>query len=331
MKIKLLNSISSQEWDSFCSHPVQSYAWGESRIKNGEKIERLGVYSADTLVGVLLLIDVPILKSSFRRGYIARSHLLSTEVCDALQEYGKGKYTCITIEPDIFVDEKIILPTQLVPTLFTRYTKWSPFIDLTLPYAEIEKKFSPTVRNQSRYAEKNGVTVVHGVTDQLFEDFFTVFDITRKRQHFVGHPKSYYRNVFDSLKENNSIRVFVAYKDSVPCAGACVLVFKNSAYYVYAGSLGNSAVRGTMNYFISSIIQWCQSSNLSVLDLFGSLAPHDTSNHPWQGYTQFKKSFGPVFKEYIGGYDIVIDKPVYTVLLFLFKVREKLTFMRKRL
>ena len=63
---------------------------------------------------------------------------------------------------------------------------------------------------------------------------------------------------------------------------------------------------------------------LKFFDFWG-IAPDDApSDHPWAGFTRFKKSFGGFAKDYSGTYDYILNKPKYSLYKKLRKINHKL-------
>ena len=63
---------------------------------------------------------------------------------------------------------------------------------------------------------------------------------------------------------------------------------------------------------------------LKYFDFWG-IAPEDAGkDHPWAGFTRFKKSFGGFEKTYSGTYDLVLNKPKYSLYKKLRIVNHKL-------
>jgi peptidoglycan pentaglycine glycine transferase (the first glycine) len=56
-------------------------------------------------------------------------------------------------------------------------------------------------------------------------------------------------------------------------------------------------------------------------DMFGSLPPTYDSNDPWAGFTRFKEGYGTEFFEFMGTYDLIVNKPLYTIYGVLNTVR----------
>jgi lipid II:glycine glycyltransferase (peptidoglycan interpeptide bridge formation enzyme) len=59
-------------------------------------------------------------------------------------------------------------------------------------------------------------------------------------------------------------------------------------------------------------IKWGKKHNLKVFDLWG--------REPGKGFTKFKEGYNPRIVEFIGTWDLVIDKPMY----YLYKTLDSL-------
>ncbi len=329
--IKKIEHISREAWDENVDFFTQSFAWAESRKALGHPILELGIYKDGICISCILVVLKKIPHTTYVVGNIFRGDLYDEHVYEALKTFGRENNICaFTFEPNIFEEEGGVVSEVLVKTNRYQFAIWSPFIDLTQRYKDIEGAFSKTVRNETRLALKNEITIEQGVSDKLFSDFVKLTTSNIARKQYVGYTQEYYRAVFEALKKEDQVRLFVAYdaqKNSV--ASAMVFVFKGTVTYAYGGSLGRNTPKGAMYLLITSIIKRAQTEGCHTFDLFGSLDPAFTGEHSWKGFTQFKKSFGPVFKKYIGAYDLIVIPYVYYLYTILITLKRALTFVRK--
>lgn len=71
------------------------------------------------------------------------------------------------------------------------------------------------------------------------------------------------------------------------------------------------------------LIKQAREKGLKCFDFWG-IAPEDApENHPWANFTRFKKTFHGVQKEYLGTYDIPVDKMKYEIYQTLRKLNRK--------
>jgi lipid II:glycine glycyltransferase (peptidoglycan interpeptide bridge formation enzyme) len=332
LSIHIIDTIEQKKWDAGLPSFLQSYAWGESRTLVGQRILRL-VIKHNTQPSIHLLVVLKqIPYTSWSMAYIFRAPYLEKNVLVALKKFGR-KHSIAT-----FVFEPHILKKDMPPcNLLTRnpypsIAQWTPVIDLTQPYSEIERKFTKTVRNEIRYAEKNNGIIVHGQEQNLLEDFLFLFTSTHTRKHYTGYTQEYLTTVFNTLQKYNQIQIFVGYdQNSKPVSAACIVQFGDTLTYTYAGSLGNKTPRGMMYLLVASIIKYGQQYEYKTFDLFGAISPQFIGDHPWKGFTQFKKSFGPVFIEYAGAYNLVIHRPLHVLYVVIKMITKNISKFSARL
>ena len=66
-------------------------------------------------------------------------------------------------------------------------------------------------------------------------------------------------------------------------------------------------------------------------DMWGSLAPNYDPNNSWSGFTRFKEGYGTKFTEFIGSFDLVINKNAYNFYNLIYQLREKYLKIRSLL
>lgn len=109
--------------------------------------------------------------------------------------------------------------------------------------------------------------------------------------------------------------------DGIIVSGAITLLFGKMAWYLYGAS--DNIYRNLMpNYLIQwEMIRWAKANGATVYDfrgISGDLSPE----HHLYGLYRFKKGFNGEFTEFIGEFDLIINKPLYyawEVLLPKFK------------
>lgn len=333
-EIKVIDTIEEKVWDSFVDNPMQSFAWGESRKALGTELVRFGVYHENVLVNVFHMTLHGTSRISYKVGYIARSFLPDNFVCQCIKNYAKdNKIIFVKWEPNVFkLELKENISNLLKRTSKENFARWTQILDLSQNTEAIFGNFSKTVRRDIRFGEKNGLSVVSGITTELYKDFEELFFKTTTRQKFSGHSEKYHKEVFTHMSQSEHSKIFVVYdQDRKAIAASEVFFFNKKAYYVYAGSLGKSTPVGAMYILVWAIIQYAKTNNYSHLDFWGSLPPVHSPQNPWAGFTKFKKAFSGEFREYVGSYDLVVYPFLYKGFNFLFTMRKTLTFLRKKI
>ena len=115
--------------------------------------------------------------------------------------------------------------------------------------------------------------------------------------------------MYDELGDD--IRLYMAYYEDKPIAGTLAINYGDKVWYLYGAS--SNAYRNVMpNYLLQwEMIKWAIASGSRVYDFRGVSGDIDESN-PLYGLYRFKKGFNGELTEFLGEYDLVLNKPVKT-------------------
>lgn len=315
ISIKEINN--KKVWEEFVlSQPInsffQSWAWGEVEKAIGYKIWKVGICDDDNLVGACQVVKVTARRGSFlhlRHGPIFETW--KAQYFDALINYLKKKAqeekvwfirTSPLIEKnqrnqDFFKNRgfrSAPIPGQ------DAETAW--ILDVTLSEEELLSGMRKTTRYLIRKAEKLGVEVVEGKTENDFNVFFQLYQETAKRQAFVPHQGI--RQEWEILGRQNLARLFLAECQGKTLASALIVFYGNQAIYHHSGSLETDIPA-------SQALLWqaiCQAKKMgkTVFNFWG-IAPAGKPHHPWQGLTLFKTGFGGETREFIHAQDLPLS------------------------
>ena len=129
------------------------------------------------------------------------------------------------------------------------------------------------------------------------------------RDEFMVRPLEYYQRVYDQLGPDH-VRVYIAYYEGKPIAGAVPILYGNKCWYLYGASRNEH--RNLMpNYLVQwEMIKWSIESGCDIYDFRG--VPGDLDeNNPMIGLYKFKVGFKGKFTEFVGMLDYVINPFVY--------------------
>lgn len=164
------------------------------------------------------------------------------------------------------------------------------------------QSFSPKTRYNIRLARRKGVTVTeYSGADIIPEDALTCFcalmETTGQRDGFRVRDREYFRKLLQSMKDNS--RLFIAYYQEQPTAGAIEIIYGNKAWYLY-GASGNEHRDKMPNYLLQwSMIRYAIARGCTLYDFRG--VPGELSkNNPLYGLYQFKKGFGGAYTKFSG-------------------------------
>jgi len=167
-------------------------------------------------------------------------------------------------------------------------------------------------RRNIKKADKSGVKVSVGGREDL-PAFHELYVETAARDHFTPRPASYFEVMYDALNGQTGceLRLYNAHQEGDLVASTIWIRVGQHAWYSYgASSTAKRDVRG------SNAIQWRMMTDAldegaTVYDLRGitdTLDPDD----PHVGLIQFKVGTGGEAVEYVGEWDLPLNKPLYT-------------------
>jgi lipid II:glycine glycyltransferase (peptidoglycan interpeptide bridge formation enzyme) len=106
-----------------------------------------------------------------------------------------------------------------------------------------------------------------------------------------------------------------------------VFVYGDTVYYPYGSSSRNRREVMAPTLLLWEIARWAKNKGIKKFDLWGALGPPSADgpdeHDPWYGFHRFKQGFNPNLVEFIGSYDLVINKPLY----FLYTVADAVRWM----
>jgi lipid II:glycine glycyltransferase (peptidoglycan interpeptide bridge formation enzyme) len=103
--------------------------------------------------------------------------------------------------------------------------------DLNAVFRSLDKD---SVQRRIQRAQRAGLVEKCGRSDELLEEFYALFIITRGRHRVPPTPYAWFRNLIHYLDKALEIRL--AYKDKTPIAAILTLQFRDVVYFKYGCS-----------------------------------------------------------------------------------------------
>ncbi len=290
--------------DKIATHPLQTSAWAEFRTKWGNEV-------VETKYGILTLHKLPII--NYKIGMFIKGLAPNKQMLTDLKKLGKEKkLVFIKMEPNVSKSEqliKLMKESGATPgkTLFTPSTFW---IDLKPNEEELMKSFSSKTRYNIRVAERNGVMVKEDNSDKAFERYLELTRETIKRQGFYAHSERYHRLMWKTLRKAGVAHLLTAsYKGEIITAWI-LFSWKDFLYYPYGASTEEHKNVMANNLMMWEAIKFGKKLGLSTFDLWG--------REEGKGFTKFKEGYNPKVIEFLGTWDLIINKPMY----YIYKIGE---------
>ncbi len=324
---------------------MQSWEWGEFRIKTGISVFRIMHYESGTRNNYLQIEKrkLPLKKCYF---YVAGARLEHKAynlmlLLKNLKELAK-KEKAIFLKWES-LNKSGIKNQELRKIRFIKSNNIQPkdtlVLDIALPEQELLKGFHHKHRYNIRLAEKRGINVKKIETEEEFENFYKLIKKTDERKHTKSFSKKYYKELFTlsrnsrfKLTEDGSLLglkvVFLgAYLKNILIAGLVLVVWNKDATYL----IGASDYK-YRKYMAPHLLQW-EAIKLAKLlgaqkyDFWGVIKREGFENkkefehHRWAGITRFKMGFGGKITTYVSAYDYILSPIWYK----MYRIAKKFT------
>lgn len=323
------------------AHPLQSKEWGEFRKAWGNEI-------LDTKYGLLTVHKIPL--TGYKIAIFEKGPEPTQVILTELKKVAQGNnLVFIKLEPNIPIrissvedfnrrpainDKerkliKLLYSNGAVPgkTLFTPTTFW---IDLTKSEDDLMKGFSSKTRYNIRLADRKGVKVVEDNGDKAFQKYLDLTFETTKRQGFYAHTPHYHKLMWKHLHtaplthhSQPIAHLLTACYNNEIITTWILFTYKGFLYYPYGASTDKYKEVMANNLMMWEAIKFGKKMGLKTFDLWG--------REPGKGFTKFKEGYNPQVVEFLGSWDLVINRTFYKIYRYAESVRWKMLRLRKKL
>ena len=301
-------------------HPLQSWEWGDFRKSAGNEVVRFVNAHKNQIIDSYQLLIHHVPHTKFRIGTLIKCPKPTKDLFPFLQKVA-AEYNLIFIKLEpAFVKTtgngnetnhliNLLKSSGCIPgkTLFTPTSFW---IDLTKSENDLFKSFSSKTRYNIRLAEKHGVEVVENNLKEAYEKYLKLTFETAKRQGFYAHSERYHRLMWQHLNKEPIGQNFqpIAHLLTANYQGETIttwilFVWKDFLYYPYGAS--SDKYRNVManNLIMWEAIKFGKKMGLKTFDLWG--------REEGKGFTKFKEGYNPQVVEFLGSWDMIVNKPLY--------------------
>jgi peptidoglycan pentaglycine glycine transferase (the first glycine) len=313
-------------WDTIASRAsgsgfMQSSAWMAFKRLEGFETPRFGLLAegsqgGPTLIGGASCIYYPSHSSDsyliapqgpiipWGNSETARACLRM--IIAAAEKYAEGRRVLgLRIEPHIERPVPRVLrnwvraPVDLDPA-------YSLIIELskTTSDSDLLGAMHPKGRYNINVAARHGVRVRRSSDMQDLRLFHGLFQETALRCGFFAEPFSFFVNLASALFPCGMAELFIAEHAGIPLSAALVIWFGQRATFLYGGS--SSEQRHVMPAYA---MHWCaireaRERGCTEYDLYG-IDPFGQPDHPYAGFSRFKRQFGGRIFTAIGARDLI--------------------------
>jgi lipid II:glycine glycyltransferase (peptidoglycan interpeptide bridge formation enzyme) len=187
--------------------------------------------------------------------------------------------------------------------------RWTWVLDLTPEEAALRRGLSAGHRGAINAAERRGLTFRASTDPDEIEIFLRLQERTAAAGRFRGQEQSYHRAVARTLMPEHAAALYIAEAAGAPVAAALCFDFASTRYYAHAVSDPESARKlQAAAPLVWRMILDAREAGARRFDFWGispgaQPAP-GAPPHPWDGFSQFKRSFGGEAIERAGTWDL---------------------------
>ncbi len=298
---------SKSEWEGFVikNNPdsfLHSWNWGEFNRNSGEKIWRLRLRDEGKLEAVALVIKVKARRGTFLfvpQGPIVAGGVSGGKIIRALRDYlvrlGKEeKAAFIRISPLFPKSEENLdifrsLGFEDAPIhMMHPETTW--ILDISKDEDTILREMKKNHRNLIRRAEKDGVAIEQGDSEEYLKTFYEIHMETVRRHHFIPFSYGYIKDELLSFREDGQIRIFNARYQGKVISSAIIVFYGHEAFYHHGSSSSEYAKVPSSYLALWEAIREARRRGMARFNFYGIV--EDKPKHPWYGLSRFKKGFG---------------------------------------
>lgn len=303
--------------NKIATHPLQTTYWEDFRKAWGNEI-------LETPWGILTVHKIP--STKFKLAIFEKGPKPSQEMLIGLKKIARdNNIVFIKLEPNVGWELPIINLLKQNDAVkgkrfFTPTTFW---IDLTKSEDELLKSFTSKTRYNIRLAEKKGVKVQEDNSDKAFDRYLELTRETTQRQAFFAHTEHYHRLMWKFLhqspianRQSPVAHLFTATYQGEILTTWIIFEWGDFLYYPYGASTDDHKEAMANNLMMWEVIKFGKKEGLKTFDLWG--------REEGKGFTKFKEGYNPKVIEFLGTWDLVINKPVYWIYRIAEQIRWKI-------
>ncbi len=316
-----------------CRHKtfMQSWSSQEWRQSLGQKVDLIGVFKQQELIGGALVAEMPLIKKfnlNWKFLFIPHGPLISdrhecfkAEITSLIIDHLKGKarsnnhLVFLRISPawpDNDQDRAFFKKKGLIkaPIFITPDVTWCRRIDVS------DEELMRGMRKTTRYLVRKGLenkdlTVRIGNDLSDLDPFLQLYEKTVNRHNFQAFSRNYLEKELEILGSNNQAAVITAYYRKQLLASVIIVFYQGIGHYYQGASADRQPKEAPASYRLQwAAIQEAKKRGCHTYNFWG-IAKKDDPSHAYYGLSLFKKGFGGERFDYCPGYDLAFRWPYY--------------------
>ena len=291
-------------------HFLQSRAWARCQVRMGAPVFYA---SADRWMWLGLIRRV----GPFRRLYLPYGpQVEDTEaLCDALRVAS----ICARAHRCDYVQFEPGSTAPLDPARCgarrarTRQAEYTRIVRLDVDEAQLRAGLSKGHRSGITAAVRKGIVVETTTAPDALEQFLQMLRETSDRTGMPIYDDAYYRAIVAELVPSGEATMYVARHGERAIGAAIMLDLGPTRYYAFASSASDSEARrlGPGPPLVWRMMLDARAAGKTTFDFWGIAPPDEEPDHPWSGFSAFKRSFGGQALRRNGTWDLPVHRVAY--------------------
>jgi lipid II:glycine glycyltransferase (peptidoglycan interpeptide bridge formation enzyme) len=181
---------------------------------------------------------------------------------------------------------------------------WTWILDLTPDEPALRRGLSAGHRGAINAAARRGLSIRSSSDPGDIEVFLQLQERTAAAGRFRGQAQSYHRTVASTLMPEGAAALYIAEAAGEVVAAALCFDFAGTRSYAHAEADPETGRKlQAAAPLVWRMILDARETGAQRFDFWG-ISPGGTPGHPWEGFSQFKRSFGGEAVERAGTWDL---------------------------
>lgn len=180
-------------------------------------------------------------------------------------------------------------------------------LDLTGTEDDLKKKLPSRLLRYYKNAEKNGLTIKTSKNPEDIEYLLDLQKALAKEKGISTFSENYLKT---ELRQPFATLYLVVWEETVIAAGL-VFDYKDTRYNLQGAQSEEGRKFHATGILTIRLIEDAKKDGKKLFDFWGIAPENAPKDHPWAGFTNFKKTFSGYEKDYLGTYDLVENRLKY--------------------
>lgn len=200
-------------------------------------------------------------------------------------------------------------------------------IRLDRPWEGTLADFKATNRNLHRNYAKKGLRIRTSKDPAEIEILLDLLHGVADRNNMNPQSDEYLRTQAGTLLPSGDALLYVAeiVQDDTVTPVAASLIFDDGhiRYYAHAAADFEHRKLSPGTVLVSQMMEDAAAAGREEFDLMGVVGEDAPKDHPWFGFSEFKRSFGGYQHDYLGTWEIPVSKPKFALYRAVRKVLDR--------